>query len=60
MEIKSLESVQRRMKIIHGLLNLSYKDRIQYLKLHSLERQRVRGDLIEVFKWMKGFLIQAM
>ena len=25
------------------------------LKLHSLERRRIRGDLIEVFKWMKGF-----
>ena len=25
------------------------------MKLHSLERCRVRGDLIKVFKWVKGF-----
>ena len=25
------------------------------LKLHSLERRRVRGDLFQVFKWVKGF-----
>ena len=25
------------------------------MKLHSLELCRVRGDLIEVFKWVKGF-----
>ena len=25
------------------------------MKLHSLERRRVRGNLIEVFKWVKGF-----
>ncbi len=23
--------------------------------MHSLERRRVRGDLIEVYKWMKGY-----
>ena len=25
------------------------------MKLHSLERGRVSGDLIEVFKWVKDF-----
>ena len=25
------------------------------MKLHSLERRRVRRDLIEIFKWMKSF-----
>ena len=25
------------------------------LKLHSLERRRLRGDLIEVFKWYRGY-----
>ena len=56
MEINSLESVQRRMtKMIHGLRNLPYSERLKSLNLHSLERRRTRGDLIEVFKWMKGF-----
>ena len=25
------------------------------LNLHSLERRRLRGDLIEVFKWYRGY-----
>ena len=29
--------------------------RLKLSKLHSLERRRVRGNLIEVFKWVKGF-----
>ena len=56
MDINRLESIQRRMtKMIHGIRNLNYKDRLKRLQLHSLERRRVRGDLIEVFKWIKGF-----
>lgn len=55
MDINSLENVQRRMtKMIHEVRNLSYENRLKRLNLHSLERRRVRGDLIEVFKWMKG------
>ena len=41
--------------MIHGIRNLPYEDRLKSLNLHSLERRRVRGDLIEVFKWVKGF-----
>ncbi len=48
-----LESVQRRMtKMIQGLRTLQYQERLRRLNLHSLERRRVRGDLIEVFKCM--------
>ena len=54
-DIESLEAVQRRMtKMIQGLRNLPYRDRLKRLNLHSLERRRARGDLIEVFKWVKG------
>ncbi len=43
-DINRLESVQRRMtKMIQGLRTLPYQ---KSLKLHSLERRRVRGDLI--------------
>ena len=50
-----LSFVQRRMtKMIQGLRNLPYKDRLKRFNLHSLERGRARGDMIEVFKWIKG------
>ena len=52
-DIESLEAVQRRMtNIIQGMRNLPYKDRLNRLNLHSLER-RARGDMIEVYKWVK-------
>ena len=55
MDIDRLESIQRRMtKMINGIRHLEYKDRLKRLQLHSLERRRLRGDLIEVFKWIKG------
>ena len=56
MDIILLESVHRRMtKMIEGIRNFSYARRLKPLKLQSLERRRVRGNLIEVFKWLKGF-----
>ena len=55
MDIDSIEKVQRRMtKMICEVRGLLYENRLKRLNLHSLERRRVRGDLIEVFKWMKG------
>ena len=41
--------------MIHGIRNFSFERRQNLSKLHSQERSRVRGDLIEVFNWMKGF-----
>ena len=56
MDIGLLESVQRRMtKMIEGMRNFPYERRLKLLNLHSLERRRVRGDLIEVFKWFRGY-----
>ena len=56
MNIILLESVQRRMtKMIEGIRNFSFEKRLKLLKLHSLERRRIRSDLIELFKWVKGF-----
>ena len=35
--------------MIEGIHNFSYGKRLKLLKLHSLERRRLRGDLVEVF-----------
>jgi len=36
--------------MVHGLKNIAYDDRLEILGLLSLEKRRLRGDLIEVFK----------
>jgi len=51
-----LEKVQRRFtKMIQGMKGMSYEERLQKLKLWTLEERRNRQDLIEVFKICKGF-----
>jgi hypothetical protein len=55
-DIDRIERVQRRAtKMIEGLGDVSYEGRLQQTELLSLEKRRVRGDLIQVFKIMKGF-----
>ena len=50
-----LERVQKRAtKMIKCLSHLGYEDRLKKLDLFSLKYRRLRGDLIEVFKFIKG------
>ncbi|KAF2344822.1 hypothetical protein FHG87_024423 [Trinorchestia longiramus] len=50
-----MEKIQRKAtKMIPELRNLSYKRRLQRLELISLEQRRLRGQLIETFKYLNG------
>ena len=54
-DIKKLEGVQRAFtRVFPNLRQLAYDSRLHQLDLFSLERRRLRGDLIEAFKMMTG------
>jgi len=53
--VNALERVQKRFtRMVPGMRNFSYEDRLERLGQFSLERKRLRGDLIEMFKIMRG------
>ena len=55
-DIDKLEKVQARAtKLITDCKNLDYENRLKYTGLTTLSDRRIRGDMIEVFKILKGF-----
>ena len=55
-DVEALERIQhratRRMSDVRG----SYEERLQQLELTKLEERRRRGDAIETYKYLRGFL----
>jgi len=49
----------RATTLVSGLEKLTYEERLDLLGLTTLEERRLRRDMIEVFKILKGFYVMS-
>ena len=54
-DIAMIERVQRRAtNLIEGFRDMSYSEHLSHTGLISMEKCRIRGDLIQVFKMLRS------